>query len=96
MPTMRYYKKNNQEFIENGRSKVIVGTLDHIPSPKTPGRILKMLTVVEVVQQNLDDPILPGQCVALSFPESQVNNKDYVWNQDGPEETLVPLVLKLT
>jgi len=93
---MRYYKKDNQEFIENGRSKVKVGTMDHMPSPTTPGRVLKLCAIVSVIRQNLDDPILEGQCVALSFPESQVNNKQYVWNVDGPEEVFVPLKLKVT
>jgi len=93
--SMRYYKRQGEEFIENGRSKVKVGTLDHVPSPQSPGRILKLLAVVKIINQNIDNPILEGQCVALSFPETQVNNKDYVWHMEGPEECLVPLKLKL-
>ena len=93
---MKYYKDKDGEFIQNGPCKIKVGTLDHLPSPTTPGRILKMVVVLDVIKQSITNPILPDQALALSFPESQVNNKQYVWNVDGPEEIFVPLKLKVT
>ena len=93
---MRYFKKDGIEYVENGRCKIKVGTIDHTPSPKSPGRVLKIVVVNDVIQQSIENPIFPDQALALSFPESQVNNKDYVWHVDGPEECLVPLTLKLT
>lgn len=80
---MTYLKKNGQEYVENGRSKVRVRTVIHKPSPLQPGRVFKILEVVQVLKLTEDNPIIEGNYIALSFPEEKVNASRYTWNKPG-------------
>lgn len=94
---MRYYKKDGKEYLENGKSKIRVTTMDQRPSPVTAGRILKFLAVNEVIAISPLNPIRHGSVLALSFPPEFINANDYEWFRDGrDEECQVAIKLKLT
>lgn len=90
---MTYLKKNGHEYVENGRSRVRVRTVLHKPSPLQPGRVLKVLEVVQVLKVTEDNPIIEGNYIALSFPPEKVNATRYTWNKPGEDwqESQVPL-----
>lgn len=90
---MRYYKKEDQHFVENGTSVLRVGLIETIQEFNEPNRVVKVLAVIEVKKQSEMNPIRTGDAIALSFPESHANAKDYVWEKG--ERCQVPLKVQL-
>ena len=88
---MRYLKANGDEFIENGRSLVRVGRVLTFPSPISPGRIVKVFEVLQVIRENPGNPLPRGALLAMSFPSEHVNAAEYEWYREGMwEECMVP------
>ncbi len=93
---MRYYKKDGQEFIENGPAVLRVTTMDTRPSPIVAGRVMKIVVVNEVVRTSDSNPIRQGAALAMSFPPEHVNGNDYKWFENGrDEECMIPIKFKL-
>lgn len=90
---MRFYTNDKGSFVENGNSVLRVGLIEHITEFNEPGRVVKVLAVIEVKQQSETNPIRVGSAIALSFPEEHANSKDYVWASG--EKAQVPLKVKL-
>lgn len=86
---MKYYKHGKDEFIENGKSKLRVITAQMMPSPHTPGRVLKVMSVQQVIHGNPNNPIEVGNAIVVSFPEQAANAHEYEWHPT--EEKLVPM-----
>jgi hypothetical protein len=82
---MTYLKKNGNEFIENGRSRVRVRTVFHMPSQLQPGRVVKVMEVVQVIKVTEDNPIIEGNYLVLSFPSEKVNATRFTWNKPGED-----------
>lgn len=76
---MRYYVSEKGTFVENGNSVLRVGLMEHITEFNEPGRVVKVLAVIEVKRESESNPIRVGDAIALSFPEEHANSKDYVW-----------------
>lgn len=92
---MRYLKANGDEFIENGRSLVRVGRVLTFPSPISPGRIVKVFEVLQVIRENPGNPLPRGALLAMSFPSEHVNASEYEWYKNGLwEEAQMPLTVQ--
>lgn len=90
---MRFYSNDKGTFVENGNSVLRVGLMEHITEFSEPGRVVKVLAVIEVKQSSETNPIRVGDAIALSFPEEHANAKDYVWAKG--ERSQVPLKVQL-
>ena len=90
---MRYYQEHSNEYLENGRAKLRIDTMDCFKRPSSPGRVIKVVRVDEVIRQSETNPIKPNVLLCVSFPEQRVNSRDYTWQRD--EEKLVKVDLKL-
>ncbi len=86
---MKYTKTGKDEFIENGKSKLRVQTAQMMVSPTTPGRVLKVMSVQQVISGNPNNPINVGNAIVVSFPEQAANAHEYEWH--ATEEKLVPM-----
>lgn len=93
---MKYSRDHNGNvFVENSRSKVRVQEHCRIKSPIAPGRVIKVLEVVEVLRCQAANPIERGQVLCLSFPATHVNLKEYEWYAKNKwEECQVNLIIK--
>lgn len=89
---MKYFLKDSHEYVENGKSLLRCSTVQQMPSPHTPGRILRVMSVDEVLHSSDSNPIQAGTLIALSFPSSKANAKEYEWNHT--EEKQVALKFK--
>lgn len=88
---MRYFKRDGNEYLENGPSLVRVGEVLKKPSPIFKDRTLRVLEVLEVKRHG-KTPIERGFHLAISFPNSHINSPSYVWYASGKwEECMVPL-----
>lgn len=91
---MRFYTNQHGSFVENGNSVLRVGLMEHITEFNDPGRIVKVLAVIEVKKASESNPIRVGDAIALSFPESHVNAKDYVWEKGEKSQVALKVQLK--
>jgi len=90
---MRYYLEHGNENLVNGKSHLRVRTIGHFTRPRSPGRIIKVFAVVHPVRGSKTNPIQTGALLALSFPEMEVNKRDYTWKRG--EETQVKVNVQL-
>lgn len=90
---MKYTQRAGKEFVFNKHSRLRVRTVQRIESPKSPGRICRILFVNEVLKRVDSNPIEEGQMIALSFPSDKANVKTYTWT--AGEECQVPFQIKL-
>jgi hypothetical protein len=92
---MRYLKTGSDEFVENGRSLVRVGRVLCFPSPISPGRVVRVFEVLQIIRANPTNPLPRGALLALSFPSEHVNAKEYEWYKQGLwEEGQVPYTVQ--
>lgn len=82
---MKYLKRDGNEYLENGNSKVRVGFVCHKPDPIVPERTVKVLEVLEVIRDNPENPIIPGHHIAVSFPNDKLGSRNYVWGRGGED-----------
>jgi hypothetical protein len=90
---MRYFKPpgSSDEFIVNGKSTVRVGRVLSFSSPISPGRVVRVFEVLQIVRENPANPLPRGALLALSFPAEHVNAPEYTWYQNGLwEECAIP------
>lgn len=88
---MKYFHKNGYEFVENGKSLIRVQTVRQMPSPHTKGRIVRVMHVDDILRNSDTNPIQMGMAIALSFPASKINAKEYEWGRNNMiEETQIP------
>lgn len=93
---MIYFRTLGKEFLTNGPQKLRVTTMDVRPSPATPGRVLRILVVNEVLVTTDTNSITHGAAIALSFPSEKINAQSYRWKVEDPnEECMVPIRIKL-
>ncbi len=93
---MTYWRTLDREFLENGESKLRVTTMDIRPSPTTPGRVMRIFVVSEVLRVTPTNPIRYGAALAISFPPEKINAQSYRWKTEDPnEECMVPIKFKL-
>lgn len=91
---MRYLKTGSDEFVENGKSLVRVGRVLTFPSPISPGRVIKVFEVVQIIRESPSNPVPRGALLALSFPAEHVNASEYEWYKGGIwEESQVPYTI---
>lgn len=94
---MKYQLKDGREIIENGKSKLRVGTLEIVPDPKDRDRAVRIFVVQEVMMasdMNKPGSIGAGALLALSFPKEKINAKEYQWKVN--ERTQVNFNIDLT
>lgn len=89
---MKWYKKNGDEYVQNGRSLVKVHSLAIVADPYNPGRVGRVVAVKEVVKINDRNPICPGFQFCLSIPKERINAKEYTWKRDEVKQ--IPLKRK--
>jgi hypothetical protein len=77
---MRYFRKNDQEYLANGDSLLRVGTLQQLEPEMRNGRIVRVMDVLQVMRETPTNPITRGQRLAISFPEQQANSLFYIWS----------------
>lgn len=92
MSELKYYREGSSEFIENGKSKIRVQTVQVNPSPKHEDRFLKVMSVQAVIRSNPKNPITVGNALCLSFPKSAINSPKYKWMPD--EEKFVAMQIQ--
>lgn len=92
---MRYYRKNEHEFLVNGLSHLRVMHMQSFTRKASPGRVIKIFNVVGTVLESPMNRVEPGTLLCLSFPETKCNAKEYTWGQNGPEETQVKMNVQL-
>jgi hypothetical protein len=83
---MRYYRKNEEEFLVNGQSHLRVSTVSTFKRPASPGRVIRVLTVVGNVHESDGNRIKRGSLLCLSFPQQHWESRDYTWKKTDPEE----------
>lgn len=66
------------EFLDNARSKLRVMTV-RIMEGKTPGRLIKIMSVQEVISSSPSNPIQAGNALAMSFPKARINSDEHEW-----------------
>ena len=71
--------------IENGKSRIKVLPVTTMPDPYNAGRVAKIFVVKRVEIDTAQNQIIPGQQIALSFPPSKINAKEYRWNREQGE-----------
>lgn len=90
---MKYVKESKDKtYLINGKAKVRVTEHSRFPS-LIKGRVIKVLQVVEVIRMSVGNFIERGMVLAMSFPESHVNAKEYVW-KGALEECQTPFSMK--
>lgn len=91
---MRYFKELSTEYVDNGKSRVKGETIQTIPHPMNPDRMVKVFVVQDVVKQSETNLIVPGSILGLSFSKMNINSRDYTWKPE--EEKMAPLQVQLT
>lgn len=90
---MKYFKKRDETFIENGPALLRVGEIARRPSPFYSDRTIRIFDVLEVRRKG-DKPIERGNRLAFSFPNDAMLAPAYTWYKDGKwEESQVPVTI---